>query len=876
MFSRLPTKHRNNFYVQFSPDLYNTAGGDQDIPLSSGKSVQVLNEQRLKEVLLQYQKLKEHDEQLNAQIRTLTRHVNELEENKNTKKKLGSSESTSSIQDATRIIADLKTRLETTKKDSEESSNNLQKAREETRKVKADFDNLIQALSTTVIVNGPTKTATRDKVLSVTEILSIIREKLSDCVQMESQAMKEKAAHDTAMKAMQVELEKKLKEKDALLDQEVKRRQMAENSCKDSVEKAALDRTAKMESENRALRKSLDELKKQKTVVTGNITAAEKTLGQECAKNVAEIEKMLPYIDRQLEIWDSVSDSMAAKNNTNISFFVSTNKPFYVDAKKILQDYRTLDKKKCTDVLSIQPHVKGIYDKMQGMDTMLSNMFEDSAGAVRVYVRIRPFNKALATTVKPVLQKQGKSITYTGTTCSPNLPLKTYGRFFGVIPDSFKNIDVFTGCGGTTVTADGTFHVLGHDLSPQEIGRKGVEGTAGMCCIAGDSSGMCRSINQIKDGYHIVLFGYGYSGSGKTLTLLGDPVTGEPGLAHMALGNLPYKDVQLKSIFELTYGKIDFRSKTFNSGKVLDLFIRGERTVKNLPTEMFENHGAEFDKVLAKYMGDARENTANPLKTRSLKMQDMFALRRALDELRIQNGRIRPTPNNPQSSRSHLFITIEFQFEEGGKGYLTLIDMGGRESPTDILDMFLDKSPNQPWQITSMLLDARLTPTYIHPHRFKITDDSISWMIDKDRYGNNPAYRAQIDSFINSLDATSHDITRVIGVVKESVFINETVNQLMYFFKERQVTPGQMVDVKEMKMPLDEKNNPYDPMKFLMGKPTATEKMGMYRILGQLEKMYSKPSKFVMICNVRQESSPVKFCQSTRDTLEFAQSIRST
>ena len=45
---------------------------------------------------------------------------------------------------------------------------------------------------------------------------------------------------------------------------------------------------------------------------------------------------------------------------------------------------------------------------------------------------------------------------------------------------------------------------------------------------------------------------------------------------------------------------------------------------------------------------------------------------------------VKGTPNNPASSRSHLFITLRVRTKDGTEGYLTLVDMAGIENPIEI------------------------------------------------------------------------------------------------------------------------------------------------------------------------------------------------
>mgnify|MGYP003862874467 CR=1 FL=1 len=63
------------------------------------------------------------------------------------------------------------------------------------------------------------------------------------------------------------------------------------------------------------------------------------------------------------------------------------------------------------------------------------------------------------------------------------------------------------------------------------------------------SPGLYSSFKQVENGYSIILFGYGISGTGKTRTLLG--TKGIPGVLHYGLDNLQnVSNIKLKYLFE--------------------------------------------------------------------------------------------------------------------------------------------------------------------------------------------------------------------------------------------------------------------------------------------------------------------------------------
>ena len=57
------------------------------------------------------------------------------------------------------------------------------------------------------------------------------------------------------------------------------------------------------------------------------------------------------------------------------------------------------------------------------------------------------------------------------------------------------------------------------------------------------------------------------------------------------------------------------------------------------------------------------------------------ALYDRVETVRRKNGRIASTVNNPDSSRSHLFVSLRLDFEGGKTGTWTIVDLAGSESP---------------------------------------------------------------------------------------------------------------------------------------------------------------------------------------------------
>ena len=149
----------------------------------------------------------------------------------------------------------------------------------------------------------------------------------------------------------------------------------------------------------------------------------------------------------------------------------------------------------------------------------LLNIFEDGVGAVRVYVRVKYLADKGVPTAKIVADPDSATVTMG----------KTYGKFYGVFPEEFNNFAVYAG--STKEDSSGNLLMSGPDDKVQ---------------------GMHSLFSQIQDGYTVVLFGYGLSGSGKSYTLFGSREQNMPGIVQIGLGGMKnVSSLTVASVFEL-------------------------------------------------------------------------------------------------------------------------------------------------------------------------------------------------------------------------------------------------------------------------------------------------------------------------------------
>ena len=320
-----------------------------------------------------------------------------------------------------------------------------------------------------------------------------------------------------------------------------------------------------------------------------------------------------------------------------------------------------------------------------------------------------------------------------------------------------------------------------------------------------------------------------------------------PGILQLSLEYLmPHaKQINLKYAFEHYLGVATTTSIT---GEIIDLI---------------DNKLPEFSAYKAFYKDNEVSTVMNKLSNAGvsltdLKLDSINPLIKVIDTHRIDTKRIKSTPNNPQSSRSHLFLVFEILLKNGKKSFLTIIDSAGRESPDDIRETFT----------TGITLQTAIGLPDIPSDKLK--------------------------------QANQYNGKYVIKLLKEGIFINETINHLTWFFnkktgKSRRDPPKQSsskysneaVYITPKSEYFDETSTEFisqiekgkNPFVFKQAAPNQVIlTIPILQFLDNLKERTNeadpiKPTKFIMICNVRQEP---KYCNQTLATIKFANDIKST
>ncbi|NBP13160.1 hypothetical protein EBU95_02045 [bacterium] len=506
----------------------------------------------------------------------------------------------------------------------------------------------------------------------------------------------------------------------------------------------------------------------------------------------AEFEKVKLGINQHIDFMDLKRYINDARCRQNLEFFKNE-----LTRNKVPKSF-------CDELSSLVTYWDTNKLEFREQDRILTNIYEDLSGAVRVYVRI-----------KPLLGLDQRNRTVTIETPLKKVKLicggrqESYGEFYGVFDQSFSNMDVYTGIENSESVLESPINVDAIVESQDTV-----------------SPGLYSTIRQVEDGYSVVIFGYGASGAGKTMTLVGNGKI--PGLLHYARSNLRgVTSFRLRYMFEQYHSLVNFNFRKV-AGKIHTLV----GTIPRLDRAFIADETSQFSTEIARLNLD------------NLVYQDLFTLTRITDNYRKQKMRIAKTPNNPESSRSHLYMVFEVTFETGKTGYITFVDTAGRESPVDIFNTFIDSSKSS--------LESIMAPS------------GGEQLIEKSK-------KEDLDRVYNA--------AHILSVLKGGFYINETINHLVYYFNKK--------NYKQTNITMQSENESYSPLKYFVDPRKETSKISaannslMIPILKFLDNLSNKnkndsdfrPTKFVTIVNLRQEE---KYCDQTFESMEFANAIKST
>ncbi len=431
-------------------------------------------------------------------------------------------------------------------------------------------------------------------------------------------------------------------------------------------------------------------------------------------------------------------------------------------------------------------------------------------------------------------------------------------------------------------------------------------------------------------GYSNVLFGYGFSGSGKTYTLFGGyvPIEINNNIINLIKQNgistnnsYPYyyidetdnKKYELKQIKDNNQNIEKDKLSVYNIGIIqIGLQKLLDKGAKIELSNIFEIYGyiypkgnsaktgpyvdskliTHYDKNNSNIIGsiENNKNIISQLSNTEIISDGKIKLDDLLFELNNKRKEgigadkfktIKKTTNNPESSRSHLFIIFKItNISTKTEGYLTVVDMAGIESPNQIL---LDRGAK--YAEGSNYLVGQ-TEFYFNLNDIKNSKyNDVNNLVDKVKLNN----------------MSQRYFSTFAEIISESFFINESILHLKYYLNMHMDNNYKITNKQIQTIDNNDSSNDLTMVelskynnKLLLFNPESyynklrdlnlfvskganylnTSKILIINILDKIEKLSSKKSKFIMMNIINNSNfdntNHIKFFN---DTIGYAEQL---
>ena len=277
-----------------------------------------------------------------------------------------------------------------------------------------------------------------------------------------------------------------------------------------------------------------------------------------------------------------------------------------------------------------------------------------------------------------------------------------------------------------------------------------------------------------------------------------------------------------------------------------------------------------------------------------------------VNDFRIQQERIKISPFNPQSSRSHLFINLQFQFDEY-IGELIMIDTAGKEKTKTIIDELIPGYGASALNSNNIFITKQDLPQnhFINsvannPQRLGILEDILKFIVNKNKLleysrktvpiGFKPQPEFKDENFssdckreyinifytmINSYYKQLNAMTQYIkNLVVESFYINQSILEIQIFFMYHTLKNyDENIQFNDI---LNFYINKYPQIEFLYNSTDIIKSKNNNAVTLQLLNEMTqndtkiKPTKYIMFCNIRQEP---QYKEDSFETIEIAVKI---
>ena len=416
------------------------------------------------------------------------------------------------------------------------------------------------------------------------------------------------------------------------------------------------------------------------------------------------------------------------------------------------------------DLTTKLTQIDGLITRVLASADIIQDFYEILLGAARVFVNMKPLNKnnnaperkfdtifnidgtqgaAAEAAGGGVLQKggynysdvisiEGDKHNYVkiGDLCSINLQLteenNTFGPFAAIYPPQYNNSHIYGSMFGSKrlkeLYEDTTLDTS-MNFSPESFLLKNADTTnktipkGSEILNSNESLQYQHLMKKLAREGNVIIFGYGFSGSGKTYLLIEgspNPATYDPSILEQFISNNTENIASVEFLEIYPYGKGEYGEIPIDRKTYVD-YVEKNRDIKIFCSEAYKTNSENIQKFGANSMESEKidpniikqycnEISGDITADKYLDIFDLFATIsdktkinfnyisnriKLLERHRIHNLRILPTPNNDKSSRSFLQITINLQKNGSKSGKLVLFDMPGTENTIRIRTEFI-------------------------------------------------------------------------------------------------------------------------------------------------------------------------------------------
>jgi hypothetical protein len=297
-----------------------------------------------------------------------------------------------------------------------------------------------------------------------------------------------------------------------------------------------------------------------------------------------------------------------------------------------------------------------------------NNLYEDLLSAVRIYTRLNLFNIDKKWEDIIFVDSNTETLTYKATLTNNNNKLqKSSNSSSTTTTVDLLNVNDIYSVSKTTTNYDLFNGDVQHNKSKISWINKPLKGV----------------FDQLTSGYNAFLFGYGFSGSGKTYTLFGKYNKDEPGVVQIGIQNLiktPEEQISVKpyAAFDI-YGQTKFEGKLseLTSSAIIKYYVEND----NVLPSIFGNNSLDIVNqpftIIENKIETYEYNSELPIDSINMFLTKINEARKKDVETKLFNNIkcVKATINNKESSRGHLFVIFEvINSKESGKkkNYLIL------------------------------------------------------------------------------------------------------------------------------------------------------------------------------------------------------------